>query len=717
MAESDGKALVEGVYPQCQVFLNGQEIGRCSYGYRSFEVSLDGCKINEDNELTVLVEHSNLPDSRWYAGAGIYRLVWLLTGGRRCLPEGGIRIITESLNPPTVKVETEVCGGGDVTITLLDGDDVLAQGQGSHVTLTLPNAKPWSAESPRMYRCRAELKTDSIISDTAEVSFGIRTLAWGKDGFLVNGEKVLLRGGCIHHDHGILGARTFDEAEERRIRRLKEFGFNCVRAAHNPLSRAALEACDKLGMYVMDEAWDMWDKHKNPYDYAGRFSSGWVDDLTDMTRKDFNHPSVILYSIGNEITEPSKPEGVDLAGQLVKKLHQLDDTRPVTAGINLTLLLLASMGIDLTAGGGNTVQNDVSSTDFNKMASEHGERMVQAAASPQADQLSSPVLDLLDIAGYNYAQSRYEMDQQLHPNRLIVGSETYPQDLPKNWKLVERCPNVIGDFMWTAWDYLGEVGIGAWTQDPQDMKFGKEYPWKLADCGVLDICGGETAEAGMAAVVWGARKTPYIAVRPVTQGGKPWARAMWRGSNAIPSWSWNGCEGVETEVEVYTTAETVTLMQNGACIATQSVQDCKAVFTVTYQPGTITAIAAEADGTQTESSLSSAEDDLRITIQPEGTPQQGKLLFVDVNLTDHHQRIISSKDRMLRLTVSGGILLAYGSANAKTAEEFITGQYTTHYGQSLAAIYVTDKTLCISAQGEGVADTHVTLPVKGMDTL
>lgn len=709
--------LFEGVYPQARVLLNGVEVGGCAYGYSQFEVPLTGLHAGEENTVTVIVENTGTPNSRWYAGAGIYRPVWLLLGNASRIPCDGLRVTTLSCAPAVIRVETQQTGAGEVSVDILDGEQVVATASGNDVTITIPDARLWSAEHPNLYTCRVVLMQDGEICDTAETTFGIRQVTWSTDGLFVNGEKVLLRGGCVHADNGILGARTFDESEWRRIRKLKEWGFNAIRSAHNPLCRAALEACDALGMYVMDETWDMWNKHKNPHDYAGLFDANWRGDVRAMIAKDYNHPSVIMYSVGNEVTEPAAPEGMALMADIVREVRQQDETRPVTAGLNITLLLMASMDIPIFASdkADNEAEqpaSDVNSTAFNEMAAASAQRMVQAAASEAADRISAPAFDLLDIAGYNYAQSRYEHENELHPGRIVVGSETYPQDLPGNWQLVKKCPWVIGDFMWTVWDYLGEVGLGAWCLEEKDMVFAKPYPWKLADSGALDILGNDNAEAGMAAVVWGVRKTPYIGVRPMNNHGKPWARATWRGSNAIPSWSWKGCEGQVTEVEVYTRGHEAELYLNGECLGRKMVEDCKAVFTVPYQPGELKAVAIHDDGTWTESLLRSTEGQTRIAITPEEEPQLGRLLYVDISLRGENGEVESHADEGLTVSVQGGKLLAYGSALPKTTDEFTTGTYTTYYGRSQAVIIVTGTAVQISVEGESLPAVQTVLAAR-----
>jgi len=696
--------LLEGVYPQAEVFLNGHKIGGCAYGYSLFETELTGLEYGKENELSVIVEH-HAPDSRWYAGAGIYRPVWLLQGNSAHIPFDGIRVTTLSCDPAEIRVETAHTGNGQVRVDILDGGETIASGEGEDITLSIPSARLWDAEIPYLYTCRVTLKDGKNVLDKAETSFGIRKISWSPEGFFVNGKKTLLKGGCIHSDNGILGSRTFDESEWRRVRILKEHGFNAIRSAHNPLCRAALEACDALGMYVMDETWDMWYKHKTEYDYARRFAENWKYDIKAMVAKDYNHPSVILYSIGNEVTEPAEEKGIKLAGEIISEIKKYDTSRPVTAGINVTLLLMAAAGMNVFAGDHPDQKKEeekksVSSADFNEQIAQQSESMVKAAASEAADQLSAPTLNQLDIVGYNYAQSRYEDDQALHPGRVVTGSETFPQDLPDNWALVERLPWITGDFMWTSWDYLGEVGIGAWTPDTESMSFGKPYPWKLGDSGALDILGDDTAEAGMAAVIWDARKTPYIAVRPFLPEGKTWLKAMWRGSNAISSWSWKGCTGRKTEAEVYTKAQEAELFINGVSQGRKPVQKTKAVFTVSYEPGELKAVAYEKDGTQTESILRSADEKIRIAITPESRPEAGKLLYVGISLCGENGETESYADETLIVSVKGGRLLAFGSANPKTEEEFHTGTYTTYRGRALAAILPESDDLEIRVQGQ-----------------
>lgn len=747
----------EGVYPSARVCLNGKEIGGCRYGYTLFRIPLEGLRYGEENVLTVEADNSKLPNSRWYTGAGIYRPVWLLVGAKTHIAPDGIRVTTKTVDPAEGKADAQPVGkaqiavdvemapaadAAEVNISIFDGEEKIAEASGEHAVIDLLEAKLWDDEHPYLYRCEVTATVEGVVVDQEKTTFGIRTLSWSKEGFFVNGRSVLLKGGCMHHDNGILGARSYEKSEWRRMKRMKEFGFNAIRSSHNPMCKAALDACDALGIYVMDEAWDMWDKAKSPYDYAADFPTHYEEDICSMVAKDYNHPSMIMYSIGNEVTEPAKTEGVALAEKLVEKFHEEDDTRPVTAGINLTLLLMAAledhpeiMAQMAAAAGGDSAaakpegeekkeERDVSammapdttemnSTAYNKMVSEMGNRMTMAAATPAADKFASPVLDLLDIAGYNYAVSRYEMEAELHPDRVLVGSETYTYELAKTWPLVEKYPHVIGDFMWTAWDYLGEVGIASWSYDPEDRSFEKPYPWLLSDAGAIDLLGNDTAEAGAAAVVWGARKTPYIGVCPVNHPGLEANRAIWRGSNALPYWSYQGCDGNDAEVEVYTDACEVELFVNGKSVGRQKPEDKKAVFMTAYESGECRAVAYDESGNAvSESSLRSAEGKTMISITPEESAvKKGDILYLDISLTGENGQVECNKDTKLTVTVEGGELLAFGSANPKTTEDYLAGCYATYYGRSQAVVLATGDEVVVKVSGDPLEAAESRIPV------
>lgn len=710
-ADWAGKTVIlefEGVYENAAVSLNGKELAARPYGYSNFFVELTDLAQGE-NTLTVVADNSRLPNSRWYTGAGIYRPVWVYL----CEPEGlrpqSVKISTVSIDPAVIKIESPVLVEAEV-----DG----ITGEGTSFELTIPDAKLWSAEDPCLYTCRVTCGEDAW-----EERFGVRMLSWSPRGFFVNGKETLLRGACVHQDSGILGAATYDEAEERRVRILKENGFNAIRSAHNPANRALLDACDKLGMYVMDETFDMWYNRKNPYDYGVDFSDWWERDTAAMVERDYNHPSVILYSIGNEVAEPAEARGLELGRQMVELIHALDGTRPVTCGTNLMIMSRAAKGSGIYQDGEQntgakepkqgeeTVKN--ASLAFNIMASFMGPMMNKAGNSKKADALTSPFLDSLDVAGYNYASGRYPLEGTAHPDRVIFGSETYPQDIYKNWQMVKRYPYLVGDFMWTGWDYLGEAGLGAWSYTG-GMPFNRPYPWVLSGAGVIDITGQPDGSCKYASTVWGLEKNPVIAVRPVNHPGVRVSKSMWRGTNAILSWSWQGCQGNPATVEVYSDQHIVELKLNGHSLGRKKLKECKALFKVKYAPGTLTAVAYDKNGRKAGSTdLVSAVGNPRLALRPEReTARPGEVVYVPVEIVGVNGVVESNADRRVTVTVEGGELLAFGSANPCTQEQYHTGSFTTYYGRALAVVRAGESgTVKITARDE-IGQCTAEIPVR-----
>ncbi len=721
LPEQIGKPMLlhfEGAYRNAVVTVNGQEAGSCAYGYIPFTVDIAKLVHAGENTVSVRVENIQLPNSRWYSGSGIYRPAWLLTAEEDHIAFEGVKVDTVSIHPARIRVRTEIAGSGDVAIEIKDAQGkTVAEGQGADVTLEIRNGKLWSAETPYLYTAHVILRKDRKPVDEETVSFGIRQITWSNQGLFVNGESTLLRGGCVHHDNGILGATTYDESEYRRAKLLKDAGFNALRISHNPASRALLEACDALGLYVMDETWDMWYNHKTKFDYASDFLANWKDDLTKLVNRDYNHPSVIMYSIGNEISEPANEKGVQLAKDMIALLHGLDSSRAVTAGINLMILSRSAKGNAIYKEDGSGRDDEkkqksmagMSSTMFNLIASMVGTGMNKAANGAKADQVTTPVLDALDIAGYNYASGRYKMEGKKHPNRIVVGSETFPQDIYKNWQMVQELPYLVGDFMWTAWDYLGECGIGAWAYTPDGKGFDKPYPWLLGDVGALDILGTPNGEMFLAQCAWGQLKAPKIAVQPINHPGVKPAKSVWRGTNAIPSWSWQGCEGHKAVIEVYSDAASVALELNGQRTRHVKPKDGKAVFKLAYQPGTLVAVNYDANShAVSRSELKTAEKPV-LTICPEKKEAKpDEILYVAINVQDKRGIVEMNADRQVNVTVEGGELLAFGSANPRTEERYDSGSFTTYYGRSLVVVRAGDAgKVKITAKGGETATAEI----------
>lgn len=696
----------EGVYRKAKVYINNNVAGGAAYGYTQFAVCADGLLHEGQNTIRVDVDNSQVENSRWYSGAGIYRPMHLKIQEQAHIED--VKITT--LSATTIQIETRH-HGGDVEVNVYDGQVLVASAKGDKTILTIPNAKLWSAEHPNLYQVKVSLNG----IETQTFDYGIRQISWSTKGFFVNGENVLLRGGCLHHDNGVLGACEYDEAAERKIRILKDYGFNAIRSAHNPCSEAILKACDKLGMYVMDELWDVWYDHKNPCDYASDFKDNYISDIAAFVAKDYNHPSVVMYSIANEPTEPAHEEGIAMAKDITHRLHTLDPSRPVTAGINLMIVHMNTQGKSPASEASSKWKElqtkKMTSEEYNALIAAMGTGQTKVVMQPEVDASTVPVFQVLDIAGYNYGHARYEADGTEHPERIVVGAETYPFDLFQNWEKVERLPYLIGDFMWTAWDYIGECGLGTWYYSDEPQTLIKHYPWLLAGAGALDILGHPTGEALRAKAVWKNDGQPYIGVRPISD--KPLIKGSWRGTNSIPNWNWWGCYGMPTQVEVFTSAKKACLYLNNELLGEQEVKDHVATFDVKYLPGTLRAVTTDANGQEHEATLSSAMGKLDITITPErATYAPGELMFIDIDLTCGGI-IVPNRDHQLAVEVFGGELLGYGSAVPITEEHFQTGRYTTWYGRSLAVIRAGQGgAVSITVKGNGLTTTTKDIKIE-----
>jgi len=690
--------LFEGVYRNCEVSLNGKKLGEHRYGYTQFTFDLDDALVyGADNVLHVTVDNSKLPNSRWYSGGGIYRPVSLLVGSKKHIAFQGVKITTLDIEPAKIRVQVETSvdiNQEDIKVDILKGGKVIANTIGADSEIVIDDALLWSDETPELYEARVMLYDNETLVDEATEKFGIRKITWSNKGLFINGKETLLRGGCVHHDNGVIGAASIPESEWRRVRILKEQGFNAIRVSHNPASTAMLEACDYYGMYVMDETFDMWYVRKTKYDYGNDFKECWKSDVKAMVERDYNHPSVIMYSIGNEVSEPGKPEGVEQGKEIINFIKSIDSSRAVTGGMNLMIMGNYAKGKgqydnvdkEQSASAADAGKAKNASLFFNMMATFIGPGMNKAGNSDRVDKLTTPILDALDIAGYNYANGRYPLEATKHPDRVVVGSETFPYEIGKNWDMVKKYSYLVGDFMWTAWDYLGEAGIGAWSYTG-GMPFNRPYPWVLGGAGVIDILGNPDASAGFAKTVWHITEKPVIGVRPVNHPGVRVSKSVWRGTNAMESWSWKGCEGNKAEVEVFADAYQVELLLNGKSLGRKKIKDYKAMFKTKYSSGQLTAISYDSNGNMIEKSSLKSASQSKVCISPEKDKYEiGDIAYININIQDSEGIVESNADETLKVMVEGGELLGFGSANPCTKEDFTKGEYTTYYGKSQAVI-------------------------------
>ncbi|MDR7113080.1 hypothetical protein J2X03_002977 [Microbacterium trichothecenolyticum] len=724
----------EGVYRDAVVFVNGDAVTHEPNGYNAFEAVLDPyLRPGEPNRVTV--EARAHRDSRWYSGAGIYRPVHLVVADPVHIPLDGTRVTTPDIDADraVVQVATTVRNGTRRTRTLRltwtveapDGSDVatgtapvtvLANADAvARVRLAVDDPALWSVDAPALHRVRTILADESgDLIDTDAATFGIRRLQVdAAHGLRINGETVKLRGACVHHDSGPLGAATFAVAEDRRVRLLKAAGFNALRSSHNPMSRATLDACDRHGVLVMDELTDTWTRSKVAFDAAPSFPDRWRHDVAALVAKDVNHPSVIMYSIGNEILELATPAGSAWSRRLAEAFREADDTRLVTNGINGIIANLDKMGRPEDS-------DETGPTDPNTMMATMGDTMARANASELVTASTEESASVLDVVGFNYAESRYDLDRELFPNRVIVGSETFPSRIEKMWDLVERLDHVVGDFTWTGWDYLGEAGIGRvdYTDEPGYEPTGTAgpYPHLLAGCGDIDITGFRRPVSYYREIVFGLRAEPYLAVHPPRHHGRPTATTPWSWDDSVSSWTWDAEPGAPVTVDVYAPAEEVELLRDGVSLGVTAVGTEKAFrarFETEYRPGELVAIA-RSDGVEVgRTALRTAgEVGLAASVEESEISSDG-LGFVAITLADADGVVAVDADRLVTVTVDGDAeLVGLGTGRIRTEESFAGPAVTTHDGRALAIVRPTgpgSATVRVTADGLAAASVSLTV--------
>lgn len=686
----------EGIYQNSTVLLNGQKIGGWVYGYTGFTVDLTGKLLfGQNNEITVIADNSKTPNSRWYTGSGIYRDVFLYVGSQQHIIPDSIWVQTESINPVALHISAaaeNLMPDSRVVVELWDtgSGELAASAEGLDCRITAPGLKLWDVEHPNLYRTVVRIEAHGETVDESETLSGIRMLSVSaENGLLVNGKSVKLRGGCIHHTNGILGAVSTRDLEYNKVRKLKEAGFNAIRSAHNPAAKGLLEACDKLGMYVMDEAFDQWQFKKVDYDYSVWFDAEWKKDLTAMIQKDRNHPSVIMYSIGNEIGDTGKTSGVELNRKLADLCRRMDASRPV---INCINPVVSTMGGAPGKGKPEDVVDPyVETKNSQATASLLANIIVTVVPFVQklmgkpdkVEKLLKPCFDELDIVGLNYAENCYAPHHQANPKRVMLGSETYPHSMADRWPFIASHPYVLGDFMWTAMDYLGEAGVGVPIYGSTKGGFNRPYPCVSGGCGVIDLIGHEGTEGYAAAIAWGEYQKPYIAVRPVNHSGKKYFFGMWRNTDAVSSWSWKGCEGRKAEIEVYSPGTEVELYQDGRSLGRQPIVHGKACFTAIYSPGSLKAVCYDVKGQAlSDAEIHTAETETVLSVTPEQRADGDEFVFVSVALEDKNGVVKMLEDRAVTVCVEGNAALAaVGSGNPTTEEPFTGSSCHTWFGR------------------------------------
>jgi beta-galactosidase len=734
----------DGVAANATVYLNGKKLGIHPYAYTSFRYDLTHeLDFSKANVLAARVDDSQQPSSRWYSGAGIYRHVRIVVTEPIHVAPWGVFVSTPEVTNANAsilirtEVQNDVQSGAQndsaessevsvrTTVLSATGQSVakdqsqLKLGAGSHDETTqkiaLPNPKLWSPETPTLYRAVTEILQAGKLVDRVETNFGVRSLAWSVDnGLLLNGKSIKLVGGSVHHDNGPLGAAAFDRAEERRVELLKSAGFNAVRTAHNPPSPAFLDACDRLGLLVLDEPFDVWTKSKAKYDYARFFNDWWQQDIDSMVLRDRNHPSVIFWGIGNEIPEAWTNEGAPIAKQLAARVRSLDATRPLT------------------------------------------EAFPGATYTPSTD----AVMSLLDVSGYNYnLKQNQSADHDRVPNRIMMTTESVPAAAFDNWKLAHEHSYILGEFVWTAMDYLGESGIGSWSYatpeqaeqaakiasfisqamstmgadgknpfeafaqqsekpDPAMSLMFPGFPWHASDSGDLDLTGYRKPESYYRDILWNGGNRIYVTVRRPEPEGKKIIAIGWSVYPTLPSWTWPGHEGKEMQVEVYAGTEKVRLYLNDKLIGempTTSEQQRRALFTVPYSSGTLKAVGVNGDREVTTSVLQIVGDPAQLRLGPDRSVLRADgqdLSFVTVEAVDAAGRLQPNAAAEVQFTISGpGAIVAVGNGDGMSKESYQGDHRSLFNGRAIVIVRTsrTPGSIRLGASAPGMSEGEVTI--------
>lgn len=710
---SQAEILFEGVYMNSDVWLNGHHLGFHPYGYTSFAYDLTPyLSFESENVLAVRVRNVG-QNSRWYSGSGIYRHVWLNITGPVRVQVWGVFVTTLEVSPQVasvkvaVKIENHEKEARVVTVRvrLLNSEnqvigsrevskrvDPLGEAEVEQ-TIFVRSPALWSLDAPHLHRAEVELVSEGQAVDHAAAVFGIRKIeADAQRGLRINGEVVKLRGGCMHHANGLLGSAAIDRAEERRVELMKAYGFNAIRCAHNPPSPKFLDACDRLGIAVIDEAFDQWLGQKNPQDYHLYFENWWRRDIDSMVLRDRNHPSVIFWSIGNEIPERADPRGIAIAKELVDEVRRLDPTRLITEAI----------------------------PSFYEPGNHR----------PWID--SDPAFDCLDVGGYNYQWQQYEPDHARAPHRVMMGTESFPYQAFANWQMVNNCSYVIGDFVWSGMDYLGESGVGnaqltPFTSEPQDTtpapgfaSYIRDYPWFNAFCGDIDLTGEAKPQLHHKRVIWGISKLEMAVQRPVPPGRKE-ITSLWGWSDELRSWTWPGHEGNMMKVRITSSGDKVKLVLNDQEIGMQPVSaktQLSAEFDVAYTPGVLKAIALEKGRPVAELAYRTVGKPAALFLKADRSSihnDRNDLAFVTLEIQDRAGELVPDATVPVVFGIRGvGELAGMGTANPKDVRSFRQVRQHTFHGKALAIVRPTGSagTVIVSAQSEGLRSASVALRVS-----
>lgn len=666
----------DGVQSEMTLWVNGHKAGHHVYGYTPFYYNITQF-LNAPGEKNVLAVRVFKPEqnSRWFTGAGIYRPITISFLDPVHVDVWGVEVQTETVNSngaalelgvrvgnnckslTDVTVETDIISpkGHVVATAVAQGSIPVDKKRSFSLVINLENPTLWDLNTPALYVAKVHVLRNGNVVDEFFQPFGIRTIHFSTDkGFLLNGNPVLLKGSCIHHDNGLLGAMAFKNAEIRRVRIMKDNGYNAIRTSHNPPSRYFLDACDELGMLVIDESFDAWFKPKRPNDYHLYFKDWWKRDLETMLQRDRNHPSVIMWSFGNEIQERADSSGLAIARQMIDFIKSLDDSRPVTQAI-----------CRFWDNPGKTWED------------------------------TAPAFGLLDVSGYNYQWMKYESDHEKNPDRIMFGSESVPNEAFENWQKVKQLPYVIGDFVWTGMDYIGESGIG---HSICHKKSGEKdlmlmpWPWYVSWCGDIDLVGNKKPQSYYRDILWENSKLEVLVDEPLPNGMIE-KTSYWGWPNRMPSWNWQGHEGESLLVNVYSSYPMVRMELNGRLIGKKRVSEntrYTAIFRVPYEAGTLKVIGV-VDGNDCEEIILKTTGPvvkLKLVLEHKGIfAERSDVAYIKVEGYDKADNAVPDSDLKMKVKIEGAAdLLAAGNASPTMDGSMQDNDFRLYNGKALIIV-------------------------------
>jgi beta-galactosidase len=724
-ADWQGKTVllhIDGAYMNAEVSLNKDLLAMHPYGYTPFEADLTGAlRYDLPNRLSI-VTHGNQPSSRWYSGAGLYRQVevWL---GEPCYllpydlfmttpevqPSHAVvhiaAAITNSRQQPVqAQVQITLRHSGAAAAQACVAVDLPAQGKTDcSLDLTVEQPALWDDVTPNLYDVCIRVQAPGQPDDITHTHLGIRKVEVNaQEGFRLNGRPLTLHGGCIHHDNGILGARALPVAEWRKIRNLKAAGFNAIRTAHNPPSEALLDACDHLGMLVIDEFFDCWRLGKNENDYHLWFEDWWRRDIESTVRRDRNHPSIYCWSFGNEIAETrGLADGEPLAKAQAAFIRSLDNTRLVTCGGMFLPKGQTCDGFPGGPGGPPSVDNV-----YVRPEEEH--------------RRWAAIVDCLDVVSLNYSFRNYAQFASVYPNKALQGTETEGIDAWGNREAVRLNPHVIGDFMWTAHDNLGEAGAGRCYWEPQERQgLLAGWPWLSCFQGDLALDGERLPRSYYRKVIWGLDPGIHLFTTHPAHTGQTLYGTGFHWHDVQPRWTFEDhYVGQPVDVEAYADCDEVAFLLNGDEVARVIPSEMIARATLPYCPGALQAVAYRAGQAVAQDVIETTGPVCGVQLHAEQSQLAADgmdLCYVSATLVDEAGRRVYGADMELSATVSGpGTLAGFGSNNPCTEENFGTGKRLTWFGRAMLILRAGQQAgeILITVTAPGLPRAELAIPIQ-----